>query len=172
VIPFTTVAMALAASVPMPDTVLVACRASHLVLRHHSDALLVVWERALWDWRARPYLEMSRWLDTLERESFLFLRTTLETRALCERVGRWSGNPFALRHEPGIGIDFDANGHLMHLERMIPHPDRLVRQHEHGRLLISRAANAGRDPARARSMPLTTTSSQSSPRLAAATTGH
>jgi hypothetical protein len=144
-IPFTTVALAIASSVPMPDAVLGACAGSQLALRHHSDALLVVWSKVLWDWRGAERRAMWRWTAALPDDRFLFLQTTLETTSLHDQLGAWTDNPFALRYDGAIR--YELNGDRMHFERMAPHPDHLVRHHEHGRMLISRS---GRQPETAR----------------------
>jgi hypothetical protein len=164
-IPFTTVAMAIAPSVPMPDAVLAACAGSQLALRHHSDALLVLWSKVLWDWRGPERRAMWRWTASLPDESFLFLQTTLETARLYDQLGAWSDNPFALGYDGAIR--YELNGDRVHFERMSPHPDRLIRHHVHGRMLISRSA---RQPETARLAFPYSASSRSYPRLPAVTT--
>ena len=135
-IPYSKAALALAPSVSIPDSVFLVFTESNLFVRDPTSALLIVWNRFLWDWNQPSRQQLKQWLDVLKPEQFYFLRTKEGSSDWCECLGHWQDNPFALDYL-GV-IDFVARGLPVAWQRMAPHPDRLVRTFEHGKQEIRR----------------------------------
>jgi hypothetical protein len=135
-IPYSKAALTVAPSVAIPDAIFLVFVRAQRFLRHSSAALLVVWDRDLWDWNDPPRSALREWLSQLPQDQYYFLRTMEGHPQWCECLGHWQDNPFELDY---LGaVDYVPHGVPVTMERMTPHPDRLTRQFTHGRQSIRR----------------------------------